>query len=81
MIIISPYILLNQMIYSFFFLIQGYTSRREYIACQGPLPATKEDFWRMVWEQRVDIIVMLTKCMEKGKVTKDKCCFAFNTLQ
>ena len=27
----------------------------------------------MVWEQRVDIIVMLTKCMEKGKVTKDEC--------
>lgn len=47
--------------------IPGYTSRREYIATQGPLPATKDDFWRMVWEQNVDIIVMLTRCVEKGK--------------
>lgn len=47
--------------------IPGYTSRREYIATQGPLPATKDDFWRMIWEQNVDIIVMLTRCIEKGK--------------
>ncbi|KAL3882801.1 hypothetical protein ACJMK2_029108, partial [Sinanodonta woodiana] len=52
--------------------IQGYNSKREYIATQGPLPATRDDFWRMVWEQSAEIIVMLTKCMEKGRVKCDK---------
>ncbi|XP_064611900.1 receptor-type tyrosine-protein phosphatase F-like [Liolophura sinensis] len=50
--------------------IPGYHSQREYIAAQGPLNATLEDFWRMVWEQDVSIIVMLTKLQEKGQ---DKC--------
>ncbi|KAL3882797.1 hypothetical protein ACJMK2_029104 [Sinanodonta woodiana] len=52
--------------------IQGFNSKREYIATQGPLPSTNNDFWRMVWEQKAAIIVMLTKCMENGKVKCDK---------
>nr|XP_034332814.1 tyrosine-protein phosphatase 10D isoform X2 [Crassostrea gigas] len=44
--------------------IIGYTYEREYIASQGPLPGTVNDFWRMTWEQSVTIIVMLTKCKE-----------------
>ncbi|KAJ8314690.1 hypothetical protein KUTeg_006840 [Tegillarca granosa] len=44
--------------------IPGYNSEREYIAAQGPLPGTSADFWRMMWEQNVGIIVMLTKCQE-----------------
>lgn len=48
--------------------LQGYSSRREYIATQGPMQATFDDFWRMVWEQNVDTVVMLTKLMEKGRV-------------
>ncbi|KAL3882800.1 hypothetical protein ACJMK2_029107 [Sinanodonta woodiana] len=52
--------------------IQGYNSKREYIAAQGPLPSTRDDFWRMVWEQSAEIIVMLTKCTEKGRVKCDK---------
>ena len=50
------------------YLFQGYTSPREYIVSQGPLPATRDDFWRMIWEQNVDIVVMLTKCIERGRV-------------
>ncbi|XP_008281521.1 receptor-type tyrosine-protein phosphatase H isoform X1 [Stegastes partitus] len=46
----------------------GYNSKREYIATQGPLPATVNDFWRMIWEQRVKGIVMVTNCIESGKV-------------
>ncbi|XP_070189417.1 tyrosine-protein phosphatase 10D-like [Littorina saxatilis] len=49
----------------------GYTSKREYIATQGPLPATRDDFWRMVWEQNGRNIVMLTRCMEKGREKSD----------
>jgi len=42
--------------------------RRAYIATQGPLPATFDDFWRMVWEHRVSTVMMLCQLEEKGKV-------------
>ncbi|XP_029977351.1 receptor-type tyrosine-protein phosphatase H-like [Sphaeramia orbicularis] len=45
----------------------GYNSNREYIATQGPLPSTVNDFWKMIWEQRVKGIVMVTNCTEGGK--------------
>lgn len=41
-------------------------SRRRYIATQGPLPTTYTDFWHVVWEQRVPVIVMLTPEVENG---------------
>ncbi|GFQ99834.1 phosphatidylinositol phosphatase PTPRQ [Trichonephila clavata] len=47
--------------------IPGYSSLREYIATQGPLANTVDDFWRMIWEQSVSMIVMLTQCVERGK--------------
>ncbi|PWA24706.1 hypothetical protein CCH79_00010052, partial [Gambusia affinis] len=46
----------------------GYLSRKEYIAAQGPLPATVNEFWRMVWEKNVQTLVMLTRCNEQGRV-------------
>ncbi|XP_029954409.1 receptor-type tyrosine-protein phosphatase H-like [Salarias fasciatus] len=45
----------------------GYRNNREYIATQGPLPATVDDFWRMIWEQQVKGIVMVTNCTELGQ--------------
>ncbi|XP_067906520.1 receptor-type tyrosine-protein phosphatase beta isoform X2 [Heterodontus francisci] len=51
--------------------IPGCNFRREYIATQGPLPGTKDDFWKMVWEQNVHNIVMVTQCVEKGRVKCD----------
>ncbi|XP_043083336.1 receptor-type tyrosine-protein phosphatase eta-like isoform X20 [Puntigrus tetrazona] len=52
--------------------IPGYNSRKEFIAAQGPLPVTVNEFWRMVWEKNVHTIVMLTRCNEMGRVKCEK---------
>lgn len=52
------------------YLFQGYgNNNRQYIAAQGPLPNTVNDFWRMIWEQDVKGVVMVTNCNEGGKVS------------
>ncbi|XP_051846019.1 receptor-type tyrosine-protein phosphatase H isoform X21 [Antechinus flavipes] len=48
--------------------IPGLSGPREYIATQGPLPQTVGDFWRLVWDQQSRTIVMLTNCVESGRV-------------
>ncbi|XP_071112546.1 tyrosine-protein phosphatase 10D-like [Haliotis cracherodii] len=52
--------------------IPGYNSPREFIATQGPMTGTVADFWRMIWEQDVNIIIMLSDLMEKGKPKVDR---------
>jgi len=47
-------------------------SQNRFIACQAPLPSTIDNFWKMIWEQNVRLIVMLTKCNENGVVKSDK---------
>ncbi|XP_057698767.1 receptor-type tyrosine-protein phosphatase delta-like isoform X14 [Corythoichthys intestinalis] len=53
--------------------IDGYSVSRQqkaYIATQGPLAETTEDYWRMLWEHNSTIVVMLTKLREMGR---EKC--------
>ncbi|KAI9565228.1 putative tyrosine-protein phosphatase non-receptor type 11 isoform X1 [Daphnia sinensis] len=39
----------------------------QYIATQGCLPHTVNDFWHMVWQENSRVIVMTTKEIERGK--------------
>ena len=41
-----------------------------FIATQGPLANTIVDFYRMLWQENVSIIVMITRLFEKNKVSK-----------
>ncbi|VDN96378.1 unnamed protein product [Rodentolepis nana] len=44
-----------------------FSSQPQYIAAQGVLPGTVVDMWRMIWQERVSIVVMLTKERERGR--------------
>lgn len=52
--------------------VDGYKQKNAFISTQGPLPKTFPDFWRMIWEQEIQVIVMTTKTMERGR---NKCGF------
>ena len=48
--------------------LQGYKQSGTYIATQGPLESTVNDFWRMVWEYESKCIVMLCDLTEDEEV-------------
>lgn len=50
--------------------IPGSGIRNRYIAAQGPLSSTVNDFWSMLWQQQTSLVVMLTLIEERGR---DKC--------
>lgn len=53
---------------AFCFFSQGLWSPQEFIVAQGPLPQMVGDFWHLVWEQQSHSLVMLTNCVELGRV-------------
>ncbi|XP_015703929.1 receptor-type tyrosine-protein phosphatase kappa-like [Coturnix japonica] len=48
--------------------VDSYQSPRFFIAAQGPLPGTVVDFWQMVWQEKISVIVMLTGLVEQNKI-------------
>jgi len=48
--------------------IRAKRSYKRYIASQGPLPATFDDFWSVIWDNDVRVIVMLTAESEGGQL-------------
>ncbi|PIK59246.1 hypothetical protein BSL78_03830 [Apostichopus japonicus] len=55
--------------------IDGYKSPKKFIASHGPNKASVVDFWRMVWQENVPTIVMLTPLVEHDKFLK---CLVFH---
>ena len=63
----------SKWIFSFTFIVavyfcQSYNEGRLYIATQTPVSSTVDDFWRMVWEQRSTIVVMLSDLTDNEMV-------------
>uniref|UniRef100_A0A673VIZ3 protein-tyrosine-phosphatase n=1 Tax=Suricata suricatta TaxID=37032 RepID=A0A673VIZ3_SURSU len=52
--------------------IKGVYGPKAYIATQGPLSTTLLDFWRMIWEYSVLIIVMACMEFEMGKEAENR---------
>lgn len=50
--------------------LKGYRQKDYFMATQGPLAHTVEDFWRMVWEWKSHTIVMLTEVQEREQVSR-----------
>ncbi|XP_038578609.1 tyrosine-protein phosphatase non-receptor type 18 isoform X2 [Micropterus salmoides] len=47
--------------------IKGASADCRYIASQGPVPSTLTDFWRMIWQHDIKVIVMACREIEMGK--------------
>lgn len=48
--------------------VQSCDSPHAYIATQAPLPSTFGHFWSMVWQERINVVVVITNLVEDGKV-------------
>ena len=47
---------------------QGYKQQRAFIIAQSPMESTARDFWKMVYDRKCGVIVMLCDLVEGGKV-------------
>ncbi|XP_071953144.1 receptor-type tyrosine-protein phosphatase epsilon-like [Antedon mediterranea] len=47
--------------------ISGYKDQQQFIAAQGPNATTLNDFWKLIWQENVHMIIMLTNLIEVGK--------------
>jgi len=48
--------------------LQGYKHKGKFIAAQGPKENSTNDFWRMIWDQNVTTVIMVTNLVEGKEV-------------
>ena len=61
-------------------IIDGFQTKNAFIATQAPLYNTVDDFWRMIWEHNIHIIVMLTKLEERDKVNTNAYVYVYTQI-
>ena len=47
--------------------MQGYKQHKAFIIAQGPLKSTVRNFWKMIYDRKSAVIVMLSDLVERGK--------------
>uniref|UniRef100_A0AC35GL31 Protein-tyrosine-phosphatase n=1 Tax=Panagrolaimus sp. PS1159 TaxID=55785 RepID=A0AC35GL31_9BILA len=52
--------------------IKGYAGKKIFIATQAPVSNTVEDFWQMIWEQDIRVVIMVANMKERGRIQVDK---------
>ncbi|XP_013406514.1 uncharacterized protein LOC106170987 isoform X2 [Lingula anatina] len=52
--------------------VKGVSGHNTYIAAQAPLPTSVIDFWRMIWENEVKVVLMACNLREAGKTKCEK---------
>jgi protein tyrosine phosphatase len=60
--------------------LPGENKTLRYIATQGPLPHTVEDFWLLVWQEEIRTVAMVTPETERGRVKCHRCDFLFSII-
>lgn len=50
--------------------VQGYNKRKAYIIAEGPMENTVRNWYKMVCDNRVGAVIMLSGLVENGKVKK-----------
>ena len=48
--------------------LQGYKQQRAFIIAQSPMESTARDFWKMIYDRKCGVIVMLCDLVEDGEV-------------
>ena len=48
-------------------MIQGYKQKNAFIIAQGPMKSTVRNFWKMIFDRKSGVIVMLSDLVEGGQ--------------
>ena len=57
------YVIVHNFLYT-----QGYKHQKAYIIAQNPLKSTVRNFWKVIYDRKCAVVVMLSRLKEKGEV-------------
>ena len=50
-------------------LIQGYKQKKAYIIAEGPMESTTRNMWKLIYDRKCGVVVMLSNLLEDGMVS------------